>query len=100
MLRAKMFRIIECRAKTPRGEIDIIVQRGRLIVFAEVKARRDHDNALSAVTERQARRIVDAARFWLASNNIAEGHDCRFDIITVNPYLWPRHIPNAFDADV
>lgn len=100
MLRAKMFRIIARRVKTARGEIDIIAQRGRLVVFAEVKARHSHDAAVSSLNQRQARRIVDAAGIWLAANTQHHDHDCRFDIITVSSYLWPRHVPNAFGADV
>ncbi len=100
LLRAKMFRIIERRAKTVCGEIDIVARRGRLIAFIEVKARDKHEDALSAVTTGQARRIVRAAHAWLAANGAFNDHHCRFDIVTVSPYLWPRHLPNAFDGDV
>jgi len=24
---------------------------------------------------------------------------CRFDIIAVSPYQWPKHIPNAFTVE-
>jgi putative endonuclease len=100
LLRAKMFRILERRAKTVCGEIDIVARRGRVIAFVEVKARDKHDDAVSAVTASQARRIVRAAHAWLAANQAFNGHDCRFDIVTVSPYLWPRHLPNAFNGDV
>jgi putative endonuclease len=100
LLRAKLFRIVERRVKTPRGEIDIVARRGRLTVFAEVKARASHDVAIASVTPHQARRIRDAANIWLARNNMAGDSDCRFDIITVNSYLWPRHVQNAFAADI
>lgn len=99
LLRAKLFHILERRAKTPRGEIDIIARRGHLLVFAEVKARASHDEAMRAITPHQARRIGDAARIWLGRNNLDTGLQCRFDIITVSTYLWPRHIRNAFAAE-
>jgi putative endonuclease len=38
-LMAKGFRIVARRWKSPAGEIDLIARRGRLLVFAEVKAR-------------------------------------------------------------
>ena len=100
LLRAKGFRILQRRAKTVCGEIDIVAARGKLIAFVEVKARLRHDDAVSAVTPGQARRIVRAAHAWLAANDAFYAHDCRFDIVTVSPYLWPRHLPNAFDGDV
>jgi Uncharacterised protein family UPF0102 len=38
-LMAKGFRILAKRWKSPLGEIDLIARRGKLLVFAEVKAR-------------------------------------------------------------
>ncbi|MGI9465145.1 MAG: YraN family protein [Aestuariivirgaceae bacterium] len=99
LLRLKGFRIIERRVQTSKGEIDIIAGRGRLLVFAEVKARASHDLALEAVSPRQARRIIEAAQIWVARNGQDQGYDCRFDIITVSPYLWPQHVANAFGGD-
>lgn len=100
LLRCKGYRIIARRARTPQGEIDLIAARGRVISFVEVKARPSHDEALEAITPRQARRIVAAAHAWLAGNDLGADRDCRFDIITVSPYLWPTHLPNAFGEEL
>ncbi|NNE22532.1 MAG: YraN family protein [Rhizobiales bacterium] len=100
LLRFKGYRIIARRARTPQGEIDLIAARGRVIAFVEVKARPSRDEALEAVTPRQAKRIVAAARAWLAGNGNGTERDCRFDIITVSPYLWPKHLANAFDENL
>jgi putative endonuclease len=51
------------------------------------------------VTHYQSRRIAAAARLWMARDPVAARGVCRFDIVTVSPYQWPRHIPNAFSAD-
>ncbi len=99
MLQAKLFKILDRRVRTPKGELDIIARRGSLIVFAEVKARASHDAALLSVTPHQARRIADAARYWLTANDPGPTCDYRFDIVTVSSYLWPRHIPNAFTPE-
>jgi hypothetical protein len=48
------------------GEIDLIARRGGTIAFVEVKARPTRDVALEAVSPRQARRMVGAARYWLS----------------------------------
>src|SRR5436309_6450204 len=68
LLLAKGYRIVARRWRSPVGEIDLVVRRGRLLVFVEVKARGRFDDAAEAVTERQRRRIVAAAEAWLASH--------------------------------
>jgi putative endonuclease len=68
LLLVKGFRIVARRWRSPVGEIDLVVRRGRLLVFVEVKARGAFDDAAEAVTERQRRRIAAAAEAWLASH--------------------------------
>jgi putative endonuclease len=68
ILIAKGYRIVARRWKTPFGEIDIVARRRRTLVFVEVKARAQADDAAEAVTERGKRRIVAAAELWLAHN--------------------------------
>ena len=99
MLRLKGYRISAQRWKSPAGEIDLIARRGSVVAFVEVKARADADDALASVGPQQRRRIVRAARHWLASNPDAVECDCRFDIVLVTPYQWPQHIANAFAED-
>src|SRR5919198_4106955 len=64
LLLAKGFRIAARRWRSPVGEIDLVVRRGRLLVFVEVKARGRFDEAAEAVTERQRRRVAAAAEAW------------------------------------
>ena len=63
---AKGFRILARRWRTPVGEIDIVARRRHLLVFVEVKARADLDQAAESVTPRQQHRIAAAAEVWLA----------------------------------
>jgi putative endonuclease len=95
-LRLKGYRLLARRYKSPQGEVDLIMRKGNVTVFIEVKARENENLALEAVTERQARRISAAARYWMARDRKASLGICRFDIVTVRPYHWPRHIENAF----
>ncbi len=99
LLRLKGYRIAAQRWKSPAGEIDLIARRRSVVAFVEVKARADADDALASVGPQQRRRIVQAARHWLASNPDAMECDCRFDIVLVTPYQWPQHIANAFAED-
>jgi putative endonuclease len=97
-LRLKGYRLLARRFKTPHGEIDLIMRRGRTTIFVEVKERGNLDATLLAVSPGQMKRISAASRFWLSRDPRALQGDCRFDIVGVSPYRWPRHIPNAFEA--
>jgi putative endonuclease len=95
-LRLKGYRVLDRRARSPVGEIDLVVARGQTVAFVEVKARPGREEALEAVTPNQARRIAMAARWWLGRHpRLAQRH-CRFDIVVVTPYQMPLHIENAF----
>jgi putative endonuclease len=95
---AKGFRILARRWRSPLGEIDIIARRRTLLIFVEVKARENLDDAAWSVTERQRQRIAAAAEVWLAHNPDACIRDIRFDAMLVAPGRIPRHITAAFDA--
>jgi putative endonuclease len=98
LLIAKGFRILARRWKTPVGEIDIVARRRKLLVFVEVKARDNFDDAAESVTPRQQRRVVAAAEVWLAAHPDDVLADMRFDVVLVAPGKLPRHIPAAFEA--
>jgi putative endonuclease len=94
---AKGFRILARRWRSPLGEIDIVARRRRLLVFVEVKARANLDEAAESINMRQRRRIAAAAEIWLANRPDESIHDIRFDAILVAPGKLPRHILAAFD---
>jgi putative endonuclease len=98
LLMAKGYRIAARRFKTPFGEIDIVARRRNTLVFVEVKARDDADDAALAVTEGGKRRILSAAELWLAQHPRDAQRLIRFDVILVTPGKMPRHLANAFDA--
>ena len=63
-------------------ELDVVVRRGRTIVFCEVKAKggAEAGDPLEMITREKIRRLRQAAEVWLAST--PEGKDCeaRFDV--------------------
>ena len=99
LLRLKGYRLLARRYKSPVGEVDLIMRRGVTTAFIEVKQRHSHAAAVEAVNTAQSRRIARAAASWMGRDARAAAGVCRFDIVAVSPYLWPRHIPNAFDGD-
>lgn len=98
LLRAKLYRVIGRRVKTPVGEIDLIAQRGGVTVFVEVKARSFSHQEAEALMAVNRRRIVNAAQMWLMRRPELANSDMRFDVIFLAPFVWPRHIVNAFDT--
>lgn len=98
-LAAKGYRTIARRWKSPVGEIDLVVRRGKLIVFVEVKMRGALDAAAESILPRQRRRIVAAAEAWLAAHPEHSGYDLRFDAMLIAPRRLPRHIEAAFEAE-
>jgi len=98
-LAVKGYRTLARRWKSPVGEIDLVVKRGNLIVFVEVKTRATLDSAAESVLPRQRRRITAAAEAWLATHPEHMSHDLRFDAVLIAPKRLPRHIEAAFDAE-
>ena len=98
-LRLKGYRLLARRFDAGAGEVDLIMRRGDVTAFIEVKMRPTTDLGVEALTPHQARRIAAAARIFMARDRRAALGVCRFDIVTVTPYHWPRHIENAFTVD-
>jgi putative endonuclease len=100
LLRAKGWRILARRLKTPLGEIDIVARRGRTVAFVEVKARPDLAAGFLALQPRQRERLKRAATLFLAQQpRYARDHDLRFDLVVVRPWRWPVHIADAWQVD-
>jgi putative endonuclease len=98
-LRARGWRIVASRFKTPLGEIDLIAKRGRTLAFIEVKARARRDSAAEAIHKQNQQRVLRAAQWFIASHpNYAE-HTVRFDACLVPWYSWPHFITHAFSED-
>jgi putative endonuclease len=99
LLAAKGYRELARRWRSPVGEVDLVMRRGRTLVFVEVKARPRIDDAAWSVLARQKRRIVAAAEAWLAAHPEHAGYDIRFDAVLVAPGRLPQHLVAAFDAE-
>jgi putative endonuclease len=94
-LRLAGYAVVARRHKTPVGEIDLVVRRGRLVAIVEVKTRALNPTD-DIVAMRQRRRIARAAEAWLAQRRDLAGMDVRFDVVIVRPWRWPRHIRDAW----
>lgn len=82
------------RYKTPVGEIDLIVQRGRTLVFVEVKYRQQHNDAMHALQAKQAVRLQKAASHYLAAHTPPPYIEMRFDLVAVSRNGQFHHLDN------
>jgi len=95
-LMLKGYRIVARRYRTKLGEIDLIVRKGDLVCFVEVKARPTVQQAVDAVTQTAKKRIDSTAFLWLGKQRNAAELSLRFDIVAVCPWRWPVHLEDAF----
>jgi putative endonuclease len=86
--------------RTRGGEIDLVCSDGNTLVFVEVRLRRrcDFGGAGASITAAKQRRIILAARQYLAGK---PEHPCRFDVVLLDALDESRieWIRGAFAAD-
>jgi putative endonuclease len=92
----KGYRILAVRYRTKGGEIDLIVRKGDVVVFVEVKARVGEREAIDAVSLLAQKRIRAASDIWLARRKDAHRLSQRYDIVAIMPGRLPRHFQDAF----
>jgi len=99
-LRLKGYRVLARGVTVGRGsgagEVDMVVRRGRVVAFVEVKARPTLEAALDALSRSQRRRIETGAAAFMARQPALAACDLRFDLMLVVPGHWPRHLPDAW----
>ncbi len=104
-LKKNGYKIIEKNYFSAHGEIDIIAKKDGVLVFVEVKARKDCQNHFDnygmpseAVTKTKQQHIIYTAHKFLEKNSFDT--EIRFDVIEVFLSIKPRvhHIEDAFFA--
>ena len=83
--RLRGYRVLECNAWVGAYELDLVVRRGRRLVFCEVKAKLgegfgDPEEMVDAEKQRRLRRAAEA---WLARHPGSAGLVVSFDVIAI-----------------
>lgn len=86
------------------GELDLVMRDGETVVFVEVRRRRDDrfGGAVASVDRNKCRKLVRAARLFLARHPALSDAPCRFDVVGLDDDAGgPRidWIRNAFTLD-
>jgi putative endonuclease len=97
-LESKGMKVMERNFRCRQGEIDLIAQDGKYLVFVEVKYRSADKVGYpaEAVNFRKQKRIADASAYYCYKHKVSENQPCRYDVISI---LGEEitHIENAFE---
>jgi putative endonuclease len=91
------YRLLERNTRPGGVEVDLVLRRGRRLVFCEVKAKlgeRFGDPA-EMVDGWKQERLRRAAEAWLAEHPEAAAWEVRFDVVSVTPQGL-RRVADAF----
>jgi putative endonuclease len=79
------YRIVGRNVWAGRYEIDLIVRRGRRLVFCEVKSKRDdrHGDPLEMVGPEKVERLRQAAGAWLAVHPELDSLEVGFEVVAL-----------------
>ena len=95
----KGYRILDRNYRNKLGELDIVAQKGKVLVFVEVKARssKRFGQAVEAVGPKKQARIRKLALTYCrhCGRNLYQT-EMQFDVIEVYPPFHVSHIKNCF----
>lgn len=100
-LQAQDLRLVARNVRARGGELDLVMEQGRTLVIVEVRARADsaYGSAQDSVTPHKQRRVILAARQFLAQHPRFGGYEIRFDVVALNAGDAPLWIRSAFEVD-
>ncbi len=86
------------------GEIDLVLEDGECLVFAEIRFRENcrYGSGAETVSRTKQGRIIRAAQKYLQSHRNRATQPCRFDVISLGKErgeMTVEWIRNAFTAD-
>jgi putative endonuclease len=81
--RLRGYRVLGSNVWSGGYELDLILRRGRRLVFCEVKAKGGdrYGDPLEMVGREKTRRLVQAAQMWLAGRPDCVGLEVRFEAV-------------------
>ena len=81
-LEKKGLSLVETNYRCQVGEIDLIMRDGSMIIFVEVRYRKDH--RYESIDSRKQRKLRAAAEHYLQNRRGAANAPCRIDVVLVS----------------
>ena len=81
---------------TGAGEVDLIMKRGKTLIFVEVKYRPTLIRAMEAITIQNQMRVARSSAVFLQKNPQYQSYQIRYDAVLLAPGRWPRHLQGAW----
>lgn len=93
-------RVLARNARYREGELDLVIRESDLVVFVEVRLRKDErfGGASGSIDRYKQKRLSRAAQHWLLENYGERWPACRFDVVTVDGDGRIEWIRDAFAA--
>jgi putative endonuclease len=68
-----------------KGEIDLILSKGDLLIFCEVKTRKTNSyiSGIESITNQKIKLLRSTAEYYLVKNRQFSSHNIRFDVASV-----------------
>ena len=97
------YKIVDRNCRYRQGEIDIVAEKSDIVVFVEVKTRKNaaYAEAREFVTPAKQQRVIAAAQLWMQQNDCEK--QPRFDVIEIyapngekSLNIKINHLKNAF----
>ncbi|MEO8001536.1 MAG: YraN family protein [Arenimonas sp.] len=103
-LLTKQLKLIERNIRYPFGEIDLLMQDGKELVFVEVRFRHNQSfgGGVESVTISKRKKMANAAQAWLSTHKQYVNTSCRFDVVSIDIFqnaLRIDWIKAAFDLE-
>ncbi len=94
----KGFKILHKKFRSRFGEIDIIANKGELVVFVEVKYRNSpkFGKGFEAISKSKMDKIIKTSQYFIASH--PDKYIYRYDVISIDDGKI-THIENAFQYE-
>ncbi|MCP4270535.1 MAG: YraN family protein [Gammaproteobacteria bacterium] len=101
LLMAKGLTLLEQNVNFRVGEIDLIMQDQKTLVFVEVRRRKHQQfgGAIGSITASKKKKLTRAALLYLQKNKLMDKVPCRFDLVAItdqNSQLQGQWIKNIF----
>ena len=102
-LRRNGYRIMARNLRSTTGELDLVAERGGVLIFVEVKGRQTsaYGGAAYAVDQRKQARLIRLAAQYLARHRVRD-RACRFDVVLCHGGITTpariEHVENAFEV--